>query len=135
MTNEPIPCLRLRPHHILCLRFLGLEPPDRGGGYERASREISEMMSSHEDDLIEVTCGVDDLCRHCPNLGENACISPFGDEEKVRRWDAKVMAGLDLTYGSKMTSGKLRRMIDRNVPLEFCRDRCPWRTVCAILHS
>ena len=132
MTNESIPHLRLRPHHILCLRFLSFEPPDRGSEYEHASREIREIMSSHEDDLIEVTCGVDDLCQYCPNLGENKCISPFGDEEKVRRWDTKVMDSLDLKYGSRKTVGELRRIINQNAPLDFCRGRCPWKTMCTV---
>jgi hypothetical protein len=89
-------------------------------------------MSSHEDDLIEVTCGVDDLCKCCPNLGENECVSPSGDEVKVRRWDTKVMVGLGLKYGSRKTAGELRRIINQKSPLDFCRDRCPWKTICTV---
>ena len=132
MMNESSVCLRLRPHHIVCLRFLGFDIPERGCEYERTSRDIREMMNSHEDDLIEVTCGVDDLCKHCPNLGENRCISPSGDEEKVRRWDMKVMEGLHLKYGMRKTAGELRRIISQNTPLDFCRDRCPLKTVCTM---
>jgi hypothetical protein len=109
-----------------------MEPPDRGGLYEHASRTIREIMGSHEDDLIEVACGVDSLCQHCPNLGEGRCDSPFGDEEKVRRWDMKVMEGLGLTYGDRKTAVELRRIIDQAVPLDFCRNRCPWKSICTV---
>lgn len=132
MINESITYLRLRPHHILCLRFLGFDIPERGCEYERTSRDIREMMNSHEDDLIEVTCGVDDLCKYCPNLGENKCISSSGDEEKVRRWDTKVMDGLHLKYGMRKTAGELRRIIRQNAPLDFCRDRCSLKTICTV---
>ena len=128
-------CLRIRPHHILCLRFLGFEPPGRGDDYDRTSREISETLTSHEDDLIEVWHGVDDLCRYCPELGGNRCISPFGDEDKVRRWDEKVLEGLGLKYGDKLTAGEIRRLVDRKAPLGFCKDRCPWKSICKAFGS
>ncbi|HVN72859.1 MAG TPA: DUF1284 domain-containing protein, partial [Desulfomonilia bacterium] len=124
--------MRLRPHHILCLRFLALEPPDRGNEFERISREIREILISHEDALIEVTCGVDHLCGYCPYLGEGRCISPFGEEDKVRRWDARVVEGLGLEYGDRKTAGELRRIISDNAPLAFCRERCPWKTICKV---
>ncbi|MDA8139393.1 MAG: DUF1284 domain-containing protein [Desulfobacteraceae bacterium] len=130
-ANKASSKLRLRPHHILCLQFLNIEPPGRGAAYERASREIIEILRWHEDDEIEVTCGVDDLCRHCPNLVENKCISPLGDEEKVRRWDAKVMEGLKLNCGDQKSVRDLRRLFQQCLPLPFCKECCPWRTICA----
>jgi hypothetical protein len=134
MMNEAGPYLRLRPHHLLCLRFFGIEPPDRGNEFECVSREIREILISNEDDLIEVTYGVDYLCGYCPYLGENKCISPFGEEEKVRRWDTRVMDGLNLKYGNRKTAGELRRLINHNAPLDFCRDRCPWKTICTVFN-
>lgn len=122
--------MKLRPHHILCVPFLDVEPPDRGDDFKRISRAIRAMMIADEDPVIEVTQGVDDLCAYCPNLGESGCISPFGDEDKVRRWDARIMEGLGLEYGSALTAGELRRLIDSHAPLDFCKQRCPWKSIC-----
>ena len=122
----------LRPHHILCVRFLGVEPPGRGDDFASLSREIRDLMLSGDDVEVEITQGVDDLCMHCPHLGDNVCISPFGDEEKVRRWDARIIEGLGICYGEKKTAGELRTLINLKAPIEFCRDRCPWRSICGV---
>jgi hypothetical protein len=125
-------CMRLRPHHILCARFISIEPPGRGEDFDVLSRRIRDMLISQEETPIEVTQGVDDLCGPCPNLSDNRCISPFGDEEKVRRWDARIIEGLGLTYGEKRTAGELRTLINHKAPLDFCRNRCPWKTICSV---
>jgi len=108
--------MKLRPHHILCVRFLNIEA----------------MLSSAEEPAIEITRGVDELCAACPSLGENGCVNPFGDEQKVGRWDARVMEGLGITYGVVKTAGELRRLIDSKRPLNFCKERCPWNSICAV---
>ncbi|MEN6473682.1 MAG: DUF1284 domain-containing protein [Syntrophaceae bacterium] len=124
--------MKLRPHHILCVRFFNIEPPGRGGDFENKSRLIRIMMSSAEGPAIEITRGVDELCAACPSLGEGGCVSPFGDEEKVGRWDTRVMQGLGIAYGEVKTAGELRRLIDSKRPLTFCKERCPWRSICAV---
>jgi len=124
--------MKLRPHHIMCVRFFNIEPPGRGGDFENKSRLIRAMMSSEEEPVIEITRGADELCAACPSLGENGCANPFGDEEKVERWDARVMVSLGIAYGEVRTAGELRRLIDSKRPLTFCKERCPWKTVCAV---
>lgn len=124
--------IRLRPHHILCVRFFEIKPPDRGDDFDSLCMKVRELMTSGTDTPIEVTEGVDDLCVPCPNLGENKCISPFGDEDEVRRWDARVLTGLGITYGQTWTAADLRNHIDERVPLEFCRTRCPWKSICTV---
>jgi hypothetical protein len=124
--------MRLRPHHILCVRFLTIEPPGRGDEFARLCRHVRDLMTSDTGTLIEVTAGVDDLCAPCPNLGEGRCISPFGDEDKVRKWDEHVLQGLGLSYGLQLTTGALRELIAQKAPLGFCKERCPWRTICGV---
>ncbi len=124
--------MKLRPHHIMCIRFFIMEPPGRGGAFEDLCRRIRAVMSTGEDISIEVTEGVDDLCDFCPHLGEGRCESPFGDEKKVRKWDARVMEGLGLRYGERMRAADFKELIDARAPLSFCKDRCPWRTVCLV---
>lgn len=132
--NDNVHSMRLRPHHILCVRFISIEPPGRGEDFDILCRQVREILLSHEDTIIEVTEGVDDLCNPCPNLGDSRCISPFGDEDKVRRWDARIIDGLGLTYGEKKTAGELRELINQKAPLDFCRNRCPWKTICSVFN-
>jgi len=131
-VDRTIHYVKLRPHHILCIRFLGTEPPDRGEGFEHIYREMIATLTSDEDTIIEVTHGPDDICEHCSYLGDNRCISPFGDEEKVKRWDTRVLDGLCMNYGDRRTSGEFKRLINQKAPLHFCRDRCPWKTICTV---
>jgi hypothetical protein len=132
--NDNVHSMSLRPHHILCVRFISIEPPGRGEDFDILCRQVREILLSHEGTIIEVTEGVDDLCNPCPNLGDSRCISPFGDEDKVRRWDARIIDGLGLTYGEKKTAGDLRELINQKAPLDFCRNRCPWKTICSVFN-
>jgi len=61
-------CMRLRPHHILCARFISIEPPGRGENFDILSRRIRDLLISQEEMLIEVTQGVDDLCGPAPTF-------------------------------------------------------------------
>lgn len=124
--------MKLRPHHIMCISFFVMEPPGRGGAFEDLCRRIRAVMSRGEDTSIEVAEGVDDLCDFCPHLGQGRCESPFGDEAKVRRWDARLIEGLGLRYGESFSAADLKALIDEKSPLAFCRNRCPWRSVCSV---
>lgn len=93
------------------------------------------MLSSEAEIVIEVACGVDELCHHCSHLGEGKCVSPLGDEAKVRRWDFMVMEGLGLNYGERKTAADLKRYINQTVPLDFCKNRCPWKFICTVLNQ
>jgi hypothetical protein len=122
--------MRLRPHHILCVRFLAVEPPGRGDEFALLCRRVRDLMTWDTDTIIEVTEGVDDLCEPCPNLSGGRCVSPFGDEDQVRKWDARVLQGLGLRYGLQATTGTLREIVRQKAPLVFCLNRCPWRSIC-----
>jgi len=130
--EQPVRVLRLRPHHILCMRYLPPELLVRGGEFEEVSRDVRETLISSETAMIEVSRGLDDLCISCPDCGENGCVSSFGDEEKVGRWDFRVMGGLGLNYGDRMTAGEFRTLIRQKAPLDFCKNRCPWKSICTV---
>jgi len=131
--DQPQRYLRLRPHHILCIRFLDLNlMKDRGEKFLHKYRELTAGLIADEDTLIEVSRGMEDLCQYCHHLGEGKCISPYGDEEKVRRWDAKVLEGLGLNYGDRRTAAEIKRLIKQKAPLDFCRNRCPWKSICSV---
>lgn len=131
ICDEP---LRLRPHHIFCDRFLPLKLVVRGEGFARAVEEIKELTRPESDAVIVVAEGPDRLCAHCPDFDfkNHRCESPAGDEEKVRRWDARVLVGLGVSYGDGMTAGEWHELIKKKAPLAFCLSRCPWKAVCAV---
>ncbi|MEN6464415.1 MAG: DUF1284 domain-containing protein [Syntrophaceae bacterium] len=124
--------IRLRPHHLICNTYLPLNGPERGEAFDRTMRYVREVMTSHEDSIVEVIEGVDYLCATCPDCKGSRCESPQGNEDAVRKWDLRILKSLDLSYGEKKPSGEIRSLIELNAPFEFCRNRCPWKAVCNI---
>ena len=131
-ASEKPEVLRLRPHHIFCSGFLPLELLVRGEEFARAMNEIKELTETESDLLVVVTEGPDQLCDHCPDYRNNRCENPNGDEEKVRRWDARIREGLGISYGEDITVRELRALIREKAPLDFCQARCPWKAICAV---
>jgi hypothetical protein len=133
MTSGENPgTLRLRPHHIFCNRFLPLQYLTRGEEFARAVNEINKLTQSEGDLIIIVTEGPDQLCNYCPDYKNNRCENPIGNEEKVRRWDSKILRGLGISYGEKIAAKALLALIREKAPLDFCQARCPWKTVCEV---
>lgn len=131
-TREDRVGLRLRPHHIFCDRFLPLELLIRGEEFARAVDEMKGLTRPESGATIMVTEGPDQLCVHCPDYRNDRCESPAGGEEKVRRWDARILEGLGISYGDRVTVKELLALIEERAPLVFCRDRCPWKAVCRV---
>jgi hypothetical protein len=131
-TAENPDRIRLRPHHIFCHRFLPLHLLARGEEFAQAIREIDELIRSGGERIIVFNEGPDQLCLRCPDYNDGRCRHPLGDEEKVRRWDARILQGLDVSYGDMMAVKDLLALIDEKAPLDFCRTRCPWKEVCSV---
>jgi hypothetical protein len=135
VISHDVNCTRWRPHHIFCVRFLPGKTSGRGEKFDRESAKIREMMNSGIDTVVSVTQGVDDLCMFCPDCKNNRCENPHGDEDQVLKWDARILKGLDISYGQRMTIKELRTVIEKMGPLDFCRQRCPWRSRCLIFSN
>ena len=127
--------LRLRPHHIMCEPFLALETFDRGEAFNTLATRIKEALESQADTLIEVIEGVDDLCQTCPLCRDGRCQSPDGDENAVRKWDAIVLRGMEISYGDRLTAGHLSALIKQKVPLPLCLTKCRWKNACRVTPS
>lgn len=132
ICDENPETLRLRPHHIFCDRFLPLDLLVRGEEFARAVNEIKELTETESDLIIIVTEGPDQLCDYCPDYKNNRCENPLGDEEKVRRWDAKIQEGLGISFGEEITVNALLALIRQKAPLDFCQNRCPWKEICGV---
>ncbi len=124
--------LRLRPHHIMCEPFLVLENFDRGQAFNALADLIKKSLVTESDMVIEVIEGPDDLCRECPLCKDNRCQSPDGDETAVRKWDAIVLRGLEVTYGDRLTGAQLMGRIKRKVPMSLCLTKCRWKNSCSV---
>jgi len=134
VTSEPGPKeLRLRPHHIMCEPFLALETFDRGEAFNTLAYQIKEALESQAGTLIEVIEGVDDLCQTCPLCQNGRCQSPDGDENAVRKWDAIVLRGMEISYGDRLTAGHLSVVIRQKVPLPLCLTKCRWKNACRVM--
>ena len=122
----------LRPHHLLCERFLHLDLKDRGEEFDRIEDAIKELLGSDGDTIIEVIEGVDALCRACPYCKNERCEHPDGNEEEVRKMDGIVLKGLGIKYGEKRNVHEFNMLISHKAPFDFCRTRCPWKANCSI---
>ena len=136
MTSNQHPAeLRLRPHHIMCEPFLVLETFNRGEAFNILANRIKESLESQADTLIEVIEGVDDLCQACPLCRDARCQSPDGDEDAVRKWDAIVLRGMEISHGDRLTAGQLFALIKQKVPLPLCLTKCRWKGNCRVISS
>jgi len=124
--------IQLRPHHIFCDTFFPRGDFQRGGDFDRVMHALRELSDSESDTTIEVVEGVDELCRVCPDCKNNRCESPYGSEDAVRKWDGKILKGLEISYGEARTIKEFHALIRQKAPLAFCRTRCPWREVCSV---
>ena len=123
---------KLRPHHLLCERFLKLDMLDRGKEFEQFAAVINELLVSDSNDTIEIIEGVDVLCHVCPDCRNDRCESPHGDEDAVKKFDKAILRGLGVSYGEKKSMKDIREIISQKAPLDFCRTHCPWRKKCTI---
>ncbi len=135
MTNGTQNIIRLRPHHLLCTRYLQLDLSGRGRRFSEEIERVKELLSSGRDDVIEIIDGPDELCRACPELRSGRCESPRGNEEAVRKFDRLILQGLALTFDDTKKISEIRHIIQHKTPLAFCRSRCPWRRQCMVFSS
>jgi hypothetical protein len=119
----------------MCEPFMVLETFDRGEAFNALATHIKESLESQTETLIEVIEGTDDLCRECPLCKDDRCQSPDGDETAVRKWDAIVLRGLEISYGDRLTAGHLMALIKQKLPLQLCLTKCRWKNACRVISS
>lgn len=114
---------KLRPHHALCIQFF------KGKGYsDDFTCHMKEVVHKLKQDAeIEITFGKDDICAKCPNLINDICT----EQEKICRYDNKVMEFCDFYAGQKLTANDFlgaakRDIISKDKLEEVCGD-CEWK--------
>ena len=124
--------IRLRPHNMLCERFLEMEFPERGAEFREVEQRIRNLIRLSDEALIEIVQGVDELCQVCPLCHAGRCQHPHGNEEAVRKWDDILLKALGISYSDKNTAKQWRTIIEEKAPLDFCKMRCPWKSNCSV---
>ena len=123
--------MKLRAHHICCIRFWDMSFGDRGTGFLRVRDEIKRVLDSHPDAAITAIEGSDELCQQCPLCVEGGCSSPQGDEKEVGKWDALLLRELGVSYGTTLASAEWQKLIEEKIPFKLCQ-RCQWKQVCRV---
>lgn len=121
---------KIRPHHGLCLSFF------EGKGYSKAFvREMARIKAiADTEEVLEITFQGDDICKSCPNLTPQGCVT----QSKVERYDREVAILCDLQEEMQLSfseflervntqiiqSGKLRQVCGDCEWMDLCEQRC-----------
>lgn len=120
--------LFLRGHHLICLHFFS------GEGYNREFIEnLGRILARADEEAIEVSPGVDDVCNACPSLKDSLCQYKIDAEKEIRHLDETALGLLDLSPGETITWKKLQERIPvifRRWSRMICRE-CGWFGTCS----
>lgn len=128
--DEP---LRLRPHHGLCIQhFVGKGYSE---AFTRNMHKVVARLKAEPDTRIVLTTGTDDvLCRHCPHLSDERCLSG----QKPLAYDLKCLELTGFSDGEETSwraySRSCRAEILRAKLLEKVCEDCQWLPLCTGLN-
>lgn len=125
--------MTLRPHHGLCIRHFtgkGYSP----GFVENMARVITQLHDAPEQEIC-LRMREDILCGNCPHNEPGGCTSG----QKVRRYDAAVLALCGLEDGVVLTWGEFERLVEERILsaglLETVCRGCQWLALCRSIYS
>lgn len=126
--------LKIRPHHLLCMRAYS------GNGYDEKFKVSMEsiikeikayneylQVDNFENEIreVELICYTDKICEECPNkIDENICLS----QEKVNLLDLKLLNHFNLKegiYNYKELEDLVYSNISENIFDDICKE-CEW---------
>lgn len=125
--------MTLRPHHGLCIRHF------TGKGYSPSfvanmARVITQLHDAPEQEIC-LRMREDILCGNCPHNEPGGCTSG----QKVRRYDAAVLALCGLEDGVVLTWGEFERLVEERILsaglLETVCRGCQWLALCRSIYS
>lgn len=114
--------IKLRPHHIMCLRFF------KGVGYsDEFTKNMAHIHSTlvNGDKVVILVTGDDDICSKCPGLKSGVCDS----EENVRLLDRRALDALSIQTGREYRYKDLAKyrdkVLDKVLHEKIC-STCQW---------
>jgi hypothetical protein len=133
MNSLQKPVIKLRGHHLVCLHFF------KGEGYSpeyvENLREILKRAEAGEE--IEVSSGVDDVCRMCPNLKGEICFYREDAEAGIREMDMAALLLIGTRSNDKVLWLDTQKRLPNIFPewsRKYCKV-CGWRGVCEKLET
>lgn len=121
--------IRLRAHHGLCIAFF------EGKGYNEhfISNMKNVIATLRENPSITIVLNSDIICNACPNNNKGLCYF----NEKVNRYDKKVLQLCNLSNDSILTWKTYKALINKNIIktekiYTVCSD-CQWASICCKL--
>jgi len=123
--------MRLRAHHICCVRFWSNPVTGRGKAFEETEERIRQALRPESGVSITVVEGIDELCNVCPDCDGERCVSRNGDEEKVRKWDSILLSELGVSYDTTFSAGEWESVVKEKVPLKLCQ-KCKYKVICSV---
>jgi hypothetical protein len=117
----------LRPHHLLCLLNF------QGKGYSEAFIQnvvqiLNTLKNKHNEQLICVVNGCDDICKSCPQKTQIGCR----DEKKISALDMAYTKILNVNERDVFSFCKMQQIIAKLHEHEFQRicKTCCWFDIC-----
>ncbi|MEG0005549.1 MAG: DUF1284 domain-containing protein [Clostridium sp.] len=114
--------IKLRPHHIMCLKFF------KGVGYsDEFTKNMAQIHSTlvNGDEVISLVNGDDNICSKCPSLKNGICDS----EENVSLLDRGALEALSMKTGHEYRYNDLAshrdKVLDKALHGKIC-STCQW---------
>ncbi|WP_250278134.1 DUF1284 domain-containing protein [[Clostridium] colinum] len=105
----------LRPHHILCIQQF------KGYGYNDIFVEnMFNILNMLDKDKIVIKEDFDDICKKCPNLVNNICIS----DNEINLLDSKVIQLLNIEINKPIYFNDLKLYLKENLTEEIFYNIC-----------
>lgn len=119
--------IRIRPHHILCMRFF------EGKGYSPAFVENMTRLKQQleqSDAVVELTGDCDMVCAACPNRRQTWCVA----EHQVRTYDDAMLLYCGLSRDTPYRWAQLQALASEKILQAgrlpaICAD-CQWYEIC-----
>jgi len=117
----------LRGHHLVCLHFF------QGEGYSKTFiNNLKKITDLAEKEIVTISTGADDVCRHCEYLKKGRCESSDNADKAIQKMDIKALALLGHSDGDKVNWPELKddvRSIFSDWYFQYCTE-CQWRKTC-----
>ena len=124
--------LRIRAHHLLCIRgFHGL---GYSADFIQKMTSVKDMFVNQPELELEIVAESDEICSTCPHNNGNMCQKNSLSEKRVREQDLKVLKVLNNPEHTCKTVNEIDRLIEKNIisfPVlaDIC-GTCEWQESC-----